>query len=96
MKKVEEKAKASSSSPRGAGCGALIIHSALSLAKKTTHPSKNTALSACFSTQPDLTMCVCVRVLVCVSVSVCKEFLSNFQQFSIKMTGTTNEFCCAI
>ena len=28
--------------------------------KKNTHPSKNTALSACFSTQPDLTICVCV------------------------------------
>ena len=35
-------------------------------------------------------------VCVCVSVCVCEEFLSNFQQVSIKMTGTTNEFCCAI
>lgn len=48
-REVEERAKASSSSLRGAGCGAFIMHSALFLTK-TTNPSENIALSAYFST----------------------------------------------
>lgn len=51
---LEKKAKASSSSLKGAGCSASIMHSALFLSHKNTHPSENTALSAYFRTEPDL------------------------------------------